>query len=84
MLFGLTSTPLYRWLTFDRKVLLHILSRDLDSKVSIPNNDEVRFYREAIGAKYPIYDNVWAAADSIKLLIQEPAEDSKHNQLYNV
>ena len=74
---------MYHWLKFGRKVLLNILSRDPDVKVSMPTNDEVRFYRESIGAKYLICDNVWAVADILKLLIQEPTEDSKQNQLYN-
>ena len=47
----------------------------------MPANDKVRFYREAIGAKYPSCDNVWAEVDGLKLLIQEPAEDTKKNQL---
>ena len=74
---------MYHWLKFGHKVLLHILSRDPDAKVSMPTNDEVRFYHELIGAKYPICDNVWAAADSLKLLIQEPTEDTTQNQLFN-
>ena len=49
----------------------------------MPTNDEVGFYREIIGAKYAICDNVWAAADDIKLLIQDPTEDVMHNQLVN-
>ena len=47
------------------------------------SNNEVRFYHEAIGAKYSIFDHIWAAADGINLLMQESAEDSKQNQLYN-
>ena len=77
MLFGQTSSPMYRWLKFGHQVLLYILSRDSDAKVSMPINDEVIFYREAIGAKYPIYNHGWAVADGLKLLIQNPTEDSK-------
>ena len=69
MLFGQTSTPLYKWLNIGSKVLLHILSTDPDSKVSMPTNANVSFYHEVIGAKYPTYDNTWVAADGIKLLI---------------
>ena len=46
----------------------------------MPTNDEVRFYREA---KYPICDNVWAAADGLKLIVQESTEDSNQNQPFN-
>ena len=51
-------TPVHMWLTCGYKVLLHILSRDPDAKVSMPSNPEVIFYCEVIGAKYPICDNV--------------------------
>ena len=74
---------MYHWLKFGDKVLLPFLSRDSDAKVSMPTNDEVRFYREEMGAKYPICDNVWAAPDSLKLLIQEPTEDTEQNQMFN-
>ena len=43
----------------------------------------MRFYREAIGDKYPICDNIWAAANGLKLLIQDPNEDAKQNWLFN-
>ena len=49
MLFGQTSTPMYKWLKFSRKVLLHVLSRDDESKVVLPTVDDVRFYQAAIG-----------------------------------
>ena len=79
MLLGQTSTPLYHWLIFGHTVLLHNLSKDPDAKVSIPNNYELKFYREAIWAEKPICENVWAAADGLKLLIQESTTDSKQN-----
>ena len=71
MLFGLTSTPMYSWLKFGRKVLLHVLSNDDDAKVILPSLVKVRFYQEVIGLKYPLCHDVWAAADGLKLLIQK-------------
>ena len=58
---------------------IHNLSKDPDAKVSMPTNYEVKFYREATWAEKPICDNVWAAADGLKLLIQESTTDSKQN-----
>ena len=74
---------MYHWLKFGHKVLPRILSRDPDAKVNMPANDEVRFYHETIGTKYPIFDNVQTAADDLKLLIQELTKDAKQNQLFN-
>ena len=83
MIFGQTSSPLYLWLKFGRKVLLHILCRQPEAKVCSPSNDEVAFYTHVIGEKYPSCSDVWAAADGLKLLIQEPTDNAKQNQLFN-
>ena len=83
MHFGQTSTPMYKWLKFARKCLLHALSRDVDSKVTLLNVSKVRFYQEVIGAKYPLCSDVWAAADGLKLLIQKCNDEQKQNYHYN-
>ena len=53
MMFILTSTPMYKWIHFDRKVLIHLRCRDPDAVIRLPTSDEVRFYQNAIGTKYP-------------------------------
>ena len=83
LLFGHPFSPLYTWLKFSRKVLLHVLSRDPDSQVRLPTVDNVRFYQAAIGEKYPLCVDVWEAADSLKLLIQSTEDESKQNKNYN-
>ena len=83
MLFGQTSSPMYRWLKFSRKVLLHVLSRDSDSKVSLPTVNDVRFYQAAISEKYPLCHEVWGAADGLKLLIQSSEDEAKQNKNFN-
>ena len=83
MLFGLTSSPMYVWLKFTRKVLLQVLSSDEDSKVILPSLEKVQFFREVIALKYPLMGEVWGAVDGLKLLIQKAVSDRKQNQLYN-
>lgn len=53
MVCGQTSTHMYIWLKFDWKVLLHVLVNDQDTKIAHLTDDEVRFYQNAIGSKYP-------------------------------
>ena len=77
MLFEQTSTPMYMWLIFSRKFLLHVLSRDSDSKVSLPTVDDVRFDQSAIGEKYPLCHDIWGATDGLKLLIQSSEDEAK-------
>ena len=83
MLFGQTSTPMYKWLKFSRKVLLQVLSRDINSKVALPTHEKIRFYQSVIGAKYPLCSNVWAAADGIKLLLEKSTSEQKQNYYFN-
>ena len=66
-----------------RKVLLQVLSSDVDSKVILPSLEKVQFFREVVALKYPLMGEVWGAVDGLKLLIQKAVSDRKQNQLYN-
>ena len=82
--FGQTSTPLYKWLKFGRRVLLHVLSRHDAAKVRSPTAAEVKSFKEAVVDKYPACHNVWGAADGLKLLIEALCSSySKQLRYYN-
>ena len=83
MAFGQTSTPLYKWLKFGRRVLLFALQRHPAAKVCIPAADEIRRYTEAITAKYPMLEGVWGAMDGLKLPIQSSTNYLIQNNYYN-
>ena len=53
MAFGLTSTVMYKWLKFSRRVMIFALHKHLDAMVSVPTEQEVDGNVEAIGRKYP-------------------------------
>lgn len=82
-MFGQTSTPLYRWLKFGRKVLLHVLSRLPCAQVKLPTDAEVVKFKEQVASKYPYCPNVWGAADGLKLLIAPPVGYEKQLRFYN-
>ena len=48
LIFGQTSTCLYKWLKFGRKVLLACLIKDTDAKIEFPSMADVRIYQDAI------------------------------------
>ena len=83
LLFGQTCMPMYKLLKFSRRVLLYVLSRDIDSKVIMPSVEDVRFYNKVIGAKHPLCGDVWGAAGRIKLLSEALGDEIKQNRLYN-
>ena len=72
---------MYMWLKLSRKFLLHVLSRDLDSKESLPTVDDVRFYQSAIGEKYPLWYDVWGVVDWLKLLVQSSEDEVKQKKI---
>ena len=77
--FGQTSTPMYRWLNFARKVLLYCLIQDPDAKIAHPTLEQVRFFQSVIGRKYPHVASVWAAADGLKLDFQRTIQNMFFN-----
>lgn len=85
MAFGLTSTPMYKWLKFGRRVLLFVLHQHPLAKVSLPSQDEIGDYVHAIGQKYPVLgtEKVWAAADGLKVPLQKSSNWAIQNQYYN-
>ena len=80
LIFGQTSTPLYKWLKFKRCILLSVLIDDDDSKIRLPNTEEVRSFQAAIGAKHPYYAQVWVALDRLKATIAKPTNDSAQSK----
>ena len=83
LLFGQTSTPLYRWIQFGRMILLKAIIQDPDAKVSMPSLEDVTVFKNAISDKYPVLDNVWGAVDGLKLHVQASERFYVQNQLYN-
>ena len=85
MAFGLTSSPMYLWLRFSRRVLLSVLQNDPLAMVSPPTEQEVVEYIDAIGVKYPALreQKVWGAADGLKVLLQKSSNWAIQNRSYN-
>ena len=48
MMFGQTALPMYMWLKFGRRVLLHVLSRYSVAKVQLPDEVEIRTYQSSV------------------------------------
>ena len=48
MMFGQTSTPLYKWLKFGRKVLLHVLSRYEPAMVKLPTAAKAEDFKASV------------------------------------
>ena len=83
--FGLTSSPMYRWIKFGRRVLLYAIQHVPTAKVYPPTSVEIEGYIAALGVKYPIIgeERVWGAADGLKLKLQQSSNYAIQNHNYN-
>ena len=83
--FGMTSTPLYKWLKFSRKILLFVLQKHPHAAVVTPTQADVDKYVDAIGQKYESLreHKVWAAADGLKIPLAKSSKWRVQNQYYN-
>eukprot|EP00536_Pseudo-nitzschia_multiseries_P003564 jgi/Psemu1/8106/gm1.8106_g len=83
--FGLTASPMYKWLKFGRKLLLCALQDHPAAKVCLPNEEETQQYVDAIAGKYPALGphRVWGACNGLKLHIQQSGNWTKQNPYYN-
>jgi len=83
--FGITSTCMYEWLKFSRRVLLSVLQHVPEAKVLPPTNAEVEEYANAISTKYDVLRpyKVWGAVDGLKLRLQQSGDYHLQNQFYN-
>ena len=85
MAFGLTSSPMYKWLKYSRCVLLYVLQHHPFARISLPTEEEVNLYILAIGKIYKALANerVWAAADGLKTPLQKSVDWAIQNRYYN-
>ena len=84
--FGLSSTPMYDWLRFSRRVLLYTMQEKVkESSIKKPSPEDIEIYSNAISALYPVLEGhkVWGAADGLKLPIQGSCDYLKQNRNYN-
>eukprot|EP00536_Pseudo-nitzschia_multiseries_P018894 jgi/Psemu1/57838/gm1.57838_g len=86
--FGLTASPMYRWLKFGHKLLLSALQDNPAATVCLPNEEETQQYFNDIAAKYPALGphRVWGACNGLKLHLQQSGNCvtwTKQNQYYN-
>ena len=83
MHFGQISTPMYKWLKFEGRILLVYLINEPDTRITVPTLEEVRKYQEAIGAKYPLVGDVWGAVDGLKFCVKRSGNYATQNMFYN-
>ncbi|KAG7336804.1 DDE superfamily endonuclease [Nitzschia inconspicua] len=80
LIFGLTMTPMQKWLQFAKRCLFKALK---DYAPKMPTEEKTKQYMDAISKRYPCIPHVAFASDGLKLPIEPPANDRKQNAFYN-
>ena len=66
MAFGVTSSSLYLWLLFTRRIVLFVLIKVAERQVLLLTEEEILYYVAAISSKYAILQDIWYDIDSIQ------------------
>ncbi len=83
LMFGLTLTPMQRWLKLGKRILLYILQDHPDVRIRKPTTAEVLAHAAAISTQHRHVPDVWGACDGLKLAMQASADDTTQNMFYN-
>eukprot|EP00957_Ditylum_brightwellii_P028866 2180842-Ditylum_brightwellii.AAC.1 len=85
LIFGMTLTSLKRYLMFGKVVLLKFLKTDSNIQVRLPAKEQVMEYVESIASKYSLLgeERVFAAADGLKLYLEQSYIHAIQNAFYN-
>jgi hypothetical protein len=83
MVFGVTHSVMALFLRFGRRLLIKALREDVNARVALPTQDEVRDFQRSISAKYNLLDKVCAIADGLKLHLQASRRSEVQNMFYN-
>ena len=82
-LFGVSSTAVSLYTRFARLIVLRILKYHPDAKITLPSNQKVAEYKQAICAKYPLLTDVYSVCDGFKISIQAAGQHHEQIRFYN-
>jgi hypothetical protein len=83
IIFGITQSPLERYLLFGRRILLEVLNADPDARVKIPTDHMINQFKFAIQNRHPLLTDVWCAMDGLKLSLECARDPEYENDFYN-
>jgi len=83
LIFGITMSPLAKYLQFARRIIIKILKKDELAKISLPSFEKLQEYRDTIARRHPALQNVWGTMDGIKVRIEEAPDGIVQSCFYN-
>mgnify|MGYP006199202059 CR=1 FL=1 len=83
LVFGMTHTPLGKYLQFARRIILKVLKKHPLAEIKMPTMEKLEEYRQAIHRRHPALPNVWGTMDGLKCLIERPGNEITETRFYN-
>ena len=83
LIFGMTMTPLSKYLQFARRIVVNILKKDHLARIALPTNDKLEEYRQVIASRHPALQDVWGTMDGLKVMIEEAPDGIVQSRFYN-
>ncbi|KAE8953055.1 hypothetical protein PR003_g35126 [Phytophthora rubi] len=83
LVFGATASVVSLFLRFGRRLLVKLLSTDINAHVRLPDPVDIEGLQDSISSKYPLLGSVYAVMDGLKLRLQASGLSEIQNMFYN-
>jgi hypothetical protein len=83
LIFGMTMTPVAKYLQFARRILVVVLIDNEMAKIAMPTHAKLEEYRRMIAARHPALRDVWGTMDGLKVRIESAADFFVQSMFYN-
>ena len=83
VIFGMTQTCVFDYLSFSIIILISVLHRKEDARIQRPTIEKIQQYKDAVAERHPALTGVWCTMDGLKLMIQSAGNDEEQNCYYN-
>ena len=70
LIFGMTMTPVGKYIQFARRILVRVLKTNDMAKITMPTVEKLEEYRTMIAERHPALPDVWGTMDGLKVTIE--------------
>ncbi len=71
------------YLRFGKRLLIKLLSVDINSKIGMPLTIRVETYKEAVKERHRVSEDIWLSMDGLRLCADVPGNFVEQNNYFN-
>lgn len=83
LIFGMTMTPVAKYIQFARRILVSVLIDNDMAKITMPSHAKLEEYRRMISGRHPALTDVWGTMDGLKVTIECADNFLVQSRFYN-